>query len=64
MTELILKKQENGWELVDESENVLDSGDYPLVEDKEFIESIANLVNNWSFINKPYEVVDERIVDE
>jgi len=64
MTEIILKKQENGWELVDGSENVLDSGDYPLVEDKEFIESIANLVNNWSFINKPYEVVDERIVEE
>ena len=58
-----LRKQDSGWILEDSDGKKMDNGDYPLVEDSQFIETAAETLDNWTYHHKPYDVVDERESD-
>ena len=56
----VLEKKEDCWELRSDDGEVVDKGDYPLRESEQFIETAAELLNNWKYQNKPYKVIDNR----
>ena len=55
-----LRKTDDGWILEESDGTELDSGDWPLTEDAEFIEEAAEKLDNWNYHNRPYQVIDER----
>ena len=51
---------DEGWELRDADDVVVDSGGYPVRESAEFIEAAAEALDVQGFHLKPYDRVDRR----
>ena len=58
-----LHLNEDGWELTDKDGEIVDSGQYPLREDNEFIENTASELGVANYYQKPYTIEDNISAD-
>ena len=55
-----LVKNSDGWDLIDDNGESVLSGDYPLIEDPDFIQKASEKLDKIPTLKKPYDVVDNR----